>query len=66
MKKSYEEMERDIRMKEEMSAHKHGFETVAEWREYQAKQNRIKTYKAKIARYEKAIAEMKAYIAENK
>ena len=66
MKKDYNAQYEDIKRKEEMSAHKHGFETVAEWREYQAKQNRIKTYEAKIARYEKAIAEMKAYIEANK
>jgi predicted RNase H-like nuclease (RuvC/YqgF family) len=66
MKKSYTEQMKDIVRKEEMSARKHGFETVEEWREFQAKQNRIKTYEAKIARYEEAITEMKAYIEANK
>ena len=65
MKKSYNEQYEDNKRIEEKSAHKHGFETVEEWREYQAKQNRIKTFEAKIARYEKAIAEMKAYIEAN-
>ena len=66
MKKNYNEQYEDNKRIEEMSAKKHGFNSVEEWREFQAKQNRIKTYEAKIARYEKAIAEMKAYIAENK
>ena len=66
MKKTMTEQYEDIKRKEMISAQKHGFETVEEWREFQATQNRIKTFEAKIARYEKAIAEMKAYIEANK
>lgn len=65
MRKTYKEMQMDIERKEKESALKHGFEDVYEWRKYQAEQNRIKTYKAKIEHYEQAIAEMKAYIAEH-
>lgn len=66
MKKTMTEQFEDIKRKERESAIRHGFETVEEWREFQATQNRIKTYEAKIARYEKSIAEMKKYIEANK
>ena len=52
-------------MKEEQSAKKHGYKTVEEFREAQAVANRVKTYKAKITRLEKAIAEMKQYVEEH-
>ena len=72
MKKTYEEQMKDIRVKEMESAKKHGFETVEEWREHQAVQNRVKTYKVKVQSYEqqiaemqKKLAEMQKYIAEN-
>ena len=65
MKKSYDEQYEDMRRIEQKSAEKRGM-TVEEFRKYQATQNRIKTYEAKIARYEQAIEEMKKYIAEHK
>ena len=65
MKKSYDEQYEDSRRIEQKSAEKRGM-TVEEFREYQATQNRIKTYEMKIARYEQAIEEMKKYIAEHK
>lgn len=65
MKKSYDEQYEDSRRIEQKSAEKRGM-TVEEFREYQAVQNRIKTYEKKIAKYEQAIEEMKRYIAEHK
>lgn len=60
-----EEQNKQIAIKEELSAKKHGYKTVEEFREAQAISNRIKTFKAKIARYEQAIEEMKQYIEEH-
>lgn len=64
MKKSYDEQYEDSRRIEQKSAEKRGM-TVEEFRESQAIANRVKTYKAKIARLEKAIAEMKQYVEEH-
>lgn len=50
-----------IKRAEERGAEKRGM-TVKEFREWQAKQNRLKTYRAKIERYKKAIEEMQAWI----
>ena len=60
----YTEMELGIMKAEERGAAKRGM-TVAEFRTYQAKANKAKTYHAKIARYTKAIAEMQAWLDEN-
>lgn len=63
--KEQEEQNKQIAIKEEQSAKKHGYENVEEFREAQAIANRVKTYKAKIARLEKAITEMKQYVEEH-
>lgn len=63
--KEQEEQNRQIAIKEEQSAKKHGYKTVEEFREAQAIANRVKTYKAKITRLEKVIAEMKQYVEEH-
>lgn len=63
--KEQEEQNRQIAMKEKQSAIKHGYKNVKEFREAQAVANRVKTYKAKIARLEKTLAEMKQYIEEH-
>lgn len=53
-----------IRKAEERGAQKLGM-SVEEFRIYQAKQNKLKTYQAKIVRYSKAIEEMQAWIDKN-
>ena len=63
--KEQEKQNRQIAMKEKQSAKKHGYKNVEEFREAQATTNRVKTYKAKIARLEKALAEMKQYVEEH-
>ena len=63
--KEQEEQNRQIAIKEEQSAKKHGYKNVKEFREAQAVANRVKTYKAKIARLERVIAEMKQYVEEH-
>ena len=64
--KEQEEQNKQIAMKEKQSAIKHGYKNVEEFREAQAVANRVKTYKAKIARLEKVLAEMKQYVEEHK
>lgn len=64
MKKSYEEQCADVWAKEAKKAESLGM-SVAEYRQYLADKNRKETYLAKIARYEKAIAEMQAWLAEH-
>ena len=63
--KEQEEQNRQIAMKEKQSAIKHGYKNIEEFREAQAVANRVKTYKARIARLEKALAEMKQYVEEH-
>ena len=63
--KEQEEQNKQIAMKEKQSAIKHGYKNVEEFREAQAVANRVKTYKAKIARLEKVLAEMKQYVEEH-
>lgn len=64
MKKSYEQQCADVWAKEAKKAEEFGFESVAKYRLYLANQNRKATYLAKIARYQKAIEEMLAWLAE--
>lgn len=65
MKKSYEEQCKDVWAKEAKKAESLGFESVAEYRQYLADENKKRTYLAKIARYEKAIAEMEEWLASH-
>lgn len=60
----YENELKGIEAAEERGAAKREM-TVKEFREYQAKQNKLKTYQAKIERYKKAIAEMQDWIDKN-
>lgn len=62
MKKSYEQQVADVRAKEAEKAQALGFESVEAYRTHLSIANRIATYKAKIERYSRAIAEMQAYI----
>lgn len=63
MKKSYDEQNKEIWAKEAKKAESLGFKSVAEYRQHLADENRKKTYLAKIARYERAIAEMEEWLA---
>lgn len=65
MKKTYEEQLKDIREKEAKKAEEMGFESIREYRTYLANQNKKATYLAKIARYQKAIEEMQAWVNEH-
>ena len=65
MKKSWEEQNEEIWAKEAKKAESLGFASVYAYREHCAMENRKKTYQAKIARYQKAIAEMEAWIASH-
>ncbi len=65
MKKSYEEQLKDIRAKEEKKAKSLGFSSIEKYREHLANENRKRTYLAKIARYQRAIAEMTEWLAEH-
>jgi len=62
MKKTLSQQQAEVWAKEEQKAFSLGFESVEEYRQYLADENRKKTYLAKIARYEQAIAEMKAWL----
>lgn len=62
MKKNHWEQINDVWAKEEKKAKSLGFETVQEYRQHLADENRKKTYLAKIAHYQKAIEEMQAWV----
>ena len=62
MKKTLGQQQAEVWAKEEQKALSLGFESVYEYRQYLANENRKKAYLAKIARYEQAIAEMKAWL----
>jgi len=63
MEKSWMEQCKDVWAKEAKKAESLGFESVKEYRQYLADENRKKTYVAKIAHYKKAIAEMEEWLA---
>ena len=65
MTKSYLEQCKDVWAKEAKKAESLGFESIAEYRQHLADENRKKTYIAKIARYQKAIAEMEEWLANH-
>lgn len=65
MKKTYAEQQKDIWAKEAKKAEEMGFETVVEYRQYRADENRKATFIAKIERYKKAIAEMEEWLANH-
>ena len=62
MKKTLGQQQADVWAKEEQKAFSLGFESVEEYRQHLADENRKKTYLAKIARYQQAIAEMEAWL----
>lgn len=62
MSKSYKEQVADVRAKEAARAERLGFASVEAYRQHLSIENRKATYRAKIARYQRAIAEMQAYL----
>ncbi len=62
MKKSYEVQCAEVWAKEAKKASEMGFASVKEWRQYQADQNRKKSYEIKIARLQKFIPELQRKI----
>lgn len=65
MMKSYMEQCKEVWAKEAKKAESLGFESVAEYRQHLADENKKKTYIAKIAHYQKAIAEMEEWLANH-
>lgn len=64
-REAYEKTMEGIRKAEERGAARRGM-TVEEFRAYQAKQNKLKTYQVKIVHYAEKIEKMKAQIEEMK
>ena len=63
MTKNYEEQVKDVQAKELKVAKERGFNSVEDFREAVAIENRKKSYIVKIAKYEKYIAEMEEKLA---
>lgn len=63
MGKSYAQQIKETREKELMTAKKRGFNSVEEFREAVAIENRKKSYLVKIRRFEKYIPELEAKLA---
>lgn len=65
MKKDLMQQQNEVWAKEEQKGKELGFNTLEEYRTWKANENRKKTYLAKIAHYEKAIEDMKKWLAEH-
>ena len=60
MAKTYEEQVKDVQVKELKTAKERGFDSVEDFREAVAIENRKKSYAIKISKYEKYIPELEA------